>query len=63
MRNLSDKNCVKDLMSSVSNFLNETEFPEMVGLKEMQKIDKQSFIRYFNVSNFFYKMFSVRSNF
>lgn len=49
-RNLSDKNCVLEMMKNVAVFLNDIGFPESVSHKEIQKIDKQSFIKYFNVS-------------
>ena len=48
-RNLSDKNCVLEMMKNVVGFLNEIGYPESLTLKEIQKIDKQSFIKYFNV--------------
>ena len=48
-RNLSDKNCTKEMMQSVANFLSDSGYPEFISIKEMQKIDKQSFIKYFNV--------------
>lgn len=48
-RNLSDKNCVLEMMKNVATFLNDAGFPECITHKEIQKIDKQSFIKYFNV--------------
>ena len=51
-RNLSDKNCVLEMMKNIVLFLNTVGFPELVSLKEIQKIDKQSFVKYFNVIYF-----------
>ena len=48
-RNLSDKSCVLEMMKSVAQFLNDFGFPEYTSIKEIQKIDKQSFVKYFNV--------------
>ena len=48
-RNLTDKNSIKEMMVNVANFFTETGYPELVGIKEIQKIDKQSFTKYFNV--------------
>ncbi|XP_046656188.1 kinetochore protein NDC80 homolog isoform X1 [Daphnia pulicaria] len=47
-RNLSDKNCVLEMAKNVARFLNDSGFPESVTHKEIQKIDKQSFMKYFN---------------
>ncbi|EFX84298.1 hypothetical protein DAPPUDRAFT_314991 [Daphnia pulex] len=47
-RNLSDKNCVLEMAKNVAQFLNGSGFPESVTHKEIQKIDKQSFMKYFN---------------
>lgn len=49
-RNLSDKNCVLEMMKNVATFLTDSGYPEYVSHKEIQKIDKHSFIKYFNVS-------------
>ena len=37
------------MMQNVANFLSDSGYPEFISIKEMQKIDKQSFIKYFNV--------------
>ena len=37
------------MMKSVAQFLNDFGFPEYTSIKEIQKIDKQSFVKYFNV--------------
>ena len=37
------------MIQNVANFLSDSGFPESVSIKEIQKIDKQSFIKYFNV--------------
>lgn len=49
-RNLNDKNCVQEMIRNIVDFLNHQGFPEYVSTKEIQKMDKQSFIKYFNVS-------------
>ncbi len=49
-RNLSDKNCVLEMAKNVAQFLNDSGFPEGVTHKDIQKIDKQSFMKYFNVT-------------
>ena len=49
-RNLSDKNCVVEMMKNVADFLTHQGYPEYVSFKEIQKIDKQSFVKYFNVN-------------
>ena len=52
MRNFNDKAYVKDMMCNIVNFLVEFGYPDqMVSIKELQKIDKQSFINFFNVIN------------
>jgi len=48
-RNLSDKTCVVEMMKNVVDFLNNQGYPECVCLKDIQKMDKQTFIKYFNV--------------
>ncbi|KAK4014411.1 hypothetical protein OUZ56_026934 [Daphnia magna] len=52
-RNLSDKNCLLEMGKSIAEFLNDNGFPEAVSHKEIQKIDKQSFVKYFNFIYFF----------
>jgi len=47
-RNLNDKNCTREMMQNVICFLSDSGYPEFISIKEMQKIDKQSFIKYFN---------------
>ena len=48
-RNLNDKNCVLEMSKNVAQFLNDAGYAEIVTHKEVQKIDKQSFMKYFNV--------------
>ena len=50
-RNLKDKTCTKEMMQNLANVLSDFGYPEFVGIKEIQKIDKQNFIKYFNVTN------------
>ena len=50
-RNLNDKNCVQEMIKNIVEFLNHQGFPEYVSTKEIQKMDKQSFVKYFNVSS------------
>ena len=50
-RNLTDKTSMREMMVNIANFCSDSGFPEQVGIKEIQKIDKQSFIKYFNVSH------------
>ena len=52
IRNLNDKAVVLDLMRNFANFLINMGYPEQVTPKELQKIDKQNFVKYFNVINF-----------
>lgn len=59
-RNLSDKNCVLEMMKNVAIFLNDVGFPECITHKEIQKIDKQSFVKYFNVISF--NIFGCKEN-
>lgn len=47
-RNLTDKTSMREMMVNIANFCSDSGFPEQVGIKEIQKIDKQSFIKYFN---------------
>lgn len=47
-RNLKDKTCTKEMMQNLANVLSDFGYPEFVGIKEIQKIDKQNFIKYFN---------------
>ncbi len=49
IRNLNDKAVVLDLMRNFANFLINMGYPEQVTPKELQKIDKQNFVKYFNV--------------
>lgn len=51
-RNLSDKACLLEMMKNVAGFLGDMGFNEFVSVKEIQKIDKQSFVKYFNVTDF-----------
>ena len=37
------------MMFDVAQFLTENEFPDTVTIKEIQRIDKQSFVKYYNV--------------
>ena len=37
------------MMKNVATFLTDSGYPEYVSHKEIQKIDKHSFIKYFNV--------------
>lgn len=50
-RNLKDKTCTKEMMQNLANVLSDFGYPEFVSIKEIQKIDKQNFIKYFNVIN------------
>ena len=50
-RNLNDKNRVQVLIKNIVEFLNHQRIPEYVLAKEIQKMDKQSLVNYFIVSN------------
>jgi hypothetical protein len=41
---------VVEIMKNVADFLIHQGYPEYVSFKEIQKIDKQPFGKYFNVS-------------
>lgn len=58
-RNLNDKAVVLELMKNFANFLINMGYPEQVTPKELQKIDKQNFVKYFNVINFLISFFLV----
>ena len=58
-RNLNDKAVVLDLMRNFANFLINMGYPEQVTPKELQKIDKQNFVKYFNVIYFSISSFMV----
>jgi len=47
-RNLKDKTCTREMMQNLANVLSDFGYPEFVSIKEIQKIDKQNFIKYFN---------------
>lgn len=51
-RNFSDKNAIREMMGSIVNFFSELDYPEEVSIKDLQKMDKQSFVKYFNVISF-----------
>ena len=51
IRNLTDKTSMREMMVNIANFCSDSGFPEQVGIKEIQKIDKQSFIKYISVSH------------
>lgn len=48
-RKLNDNDSVFQMMKNIAAFLNDFGFPEFVTLTDIQKIDKQSFVNYFNV--------------
>ncbi len=49
-RNFNDKNYLKEMMNNILNFLMDFGFTEQaVSIKDIHKIDKQSFVKFFNV--------------
>jgi hypothetical protein len=48
--NLNSKNCLLQISRNLTMFLNENQFSETVSLKENQKLDKECFVKYFNVT-------------
>lgn len=48
-RNFNDKNYLKEMMNNILNFLMDFGFTEQaVSIKDIHKIDKQSFVKFFN---------------
>ena len=62
-RNLSDKTCVVEMMKNVADFLTHQGYPEYVSFKEIQQIDKQSFVKYFNVSVYIFYIYVSQPKF
>ena len=50
------------MMFDVAQFLTENEFPDTVTIKEIQRIDKQSFVKYYNVRVPTCRKWNVKSN-